>query len=211
MEKQQPTKREKQTARARKAICAATIWCLDRFGYAETSINRITRRAGISRGALTHHFHSKEDLIVETFAFLLQEPADALVRRAAVAETHLQEDGGATDSFATSLIWMWRRLIDTREGNAFLEILIALRTDTALKKRMGAEIYDWNERIEILFKHHFQAFAAGVSTDRYERVMLLARILLRGLLVHKELEGSNFDAESLLTGFADMVSAYWDG
>ena len=45
-------------------IRVAVIECLDAVGYAGTSLHRIQERAGVSRGALTYHFASKEDLLV---------------------------------------------------------------------------------------------------------------------------------------------------
>ena len=63
--------KERQAAAARATLVEATISCLDKFGYAATSINRIQEAAGVSRGALTHHFPNKEDLMVATLDRLL--------------------------------------------------------------------------------------------------------------------------------------------
>ncbi len=55
-------KQEQKRAIARNRICRAVTECLVEHGYADTSINRVVERAGVSKGALQHHFPSKEDL-----------------------------------------------------------------------------------------------------------------------------------------------------
>lgn len=42
-------------------------------GYADTSIEEIARCAGVTRGALYHHFRSKEDLFAAVFETIEQE------------------------------------------------------------------------------------------------------------------------------------------
>lgn len=44
---------------------AAAIDCFARFGYQGTSIERIARHAGVTKGALYYHFRDKEDLLFE--------------------------------------------------------------------------------------------------------------------------------------------------
>src|SRR5262245_8806139 len=45
------------------ALLDATIACLVERGYSRTSTNDIIRVAGVSRGALLHHFASKAELL----------------------------------------------------------------------------------------------------------------------------------------------------
>jgi TetR/AcrR family transcriptional regulator, transcriptional repressor for nem operon len=42
---------------------AAAIDCFARFGYQGTSIDRIARHAGVTKGALYYHFRDKEELL----------------------------------------------------------------------------------------------------------------------------------------------------
>ena len=44
---------------------AAAINCFARFGYQGTSIDRIARHAGVTKGALYYHFRDKEELLFE--------------------------------------------------------------------------------------------------------------------------------------------------
>ena len=45
---------------------ATAIDCFARYGYAGTSIDRIARAAGVTKGALYYHFRDKEQLLAES-------------------------------------------------------------------------------------------------------------------------------------------------
>ena len=62
-EAEQLGKQEAKSLAARDRICRAVADCLTEHGYADTSINRVVELAGVSKGALQHHFRSKEDLM----------------------------------------------------------------------------------------------------------------------------------------------------
>jgi AcrR family transcriptional regulator len=47
---------------------ATAIDCFARYGYAGTSIDRIARDAGVTKGALYYHFRDKEHLLSEVVA-----------------------------------------------------------------------------------------------------------------------------------------------
>jgi AcrR family transcriptional regulator len=50
---------------SRRHLMAAAIDCFARFGYQGTSIDRIARHAGVTKGALYYHFRDKEELLFE--------------------------------------------------------------------------------------------------------------------------------------------------
>ena len=58
-----PAARRTQQQRSdetRAALLDATIICLHEVGYAGTSTTLVSERAGVSRGAQTHHFPTKK-------------------------------------------------------------------------------------------------------------------------------------------------------
>lgn len=61
---------EEKSQAMRTRIIHATIECLDSVGYIKTTTSEIVKRAGVSRGALQHHFRSKDDLIMAAADFL---------------------------------------------------------------------------------------------------------------------------------------------
>ncbi|MFI4993996.1 MAG: TetR/AcrR family transcriptional regulator [Solirubrobacterales bacterium] len=52
------------------AVLDAAIGCLVEYGYAKTTTRRIARRAGVSPGALQHHFASKAALLGELVGYI---------------------------------------------------------------------------------------------------------------------------------------------
>lgn len=48
---------------ARRDLMHVAIDCFAKYGYAATSIDRIARAAGVTKGALYYHFKDKEDLL----------------------------------------------------------------------------------------------------------------------------------------------------
>src|SRR5881296_76060 len=50
---------------SRKQLMAAAIDCFARLGYQGTSIDRIARDAGVTKGAVYYHFRDKEELLFE--------------------------------------------------------------------------------------------------------------------------------------------------
>ncbi len=55
--------RDGDAASARKQLMSVAIDCFARLGYQGTSIDRIAREAGVTKGALYYHFKDKEELL----------------------------------------------------------------------------------------------------------------------------------------------------
>lgn len=58
--------RGKKPEPSRKQLMIAAIDCFARLGYQGTSIDRIARAAGVTKGAIYYHFRDKEELLFET-------------------------------------------------------------------------------------------------------------------------------------------------
>ena len=70
--KRRRTQQERR-ATTRTTLLEATIGCLGEYGYAGTSISSITEKAGVSRGALLHHFPSKNELIAHAILYFYRQ------------------------------------------------------------------------------------------------------------------------------------------
>ncbi|WP_208978680.1 TetR/AcrR family transcriptional regulator [Pseudovibrio denitrificans] len=108
----------------RKALIKSTIDCLDRLGYAETSINRVLEGVDVSRGALMHHFPSKEDLVIGTVDFLLSRILRHYQQESPSSFPFAQITQAEGGTLADALVTYWRNIIDTPEGRAFSEIIM---------------------------------------------------------------------------------------
>ena len=68
----------------RRRVLDATLECLQKDGYARTTVGRIIEVAGVSRGAPLHHFPSKSALIAAAAERLIRRDADGARREAFV-------------------------------------------------------------------------------------------------------------------------------
>lgn len=73
---------QERSAETRMRLIEATIDCLSKFGYSETSTALIARTAGVTRGAYLHHFGSREQLITEALGHMLNTIVGELEQRA---------------------------------------------------------------------------------------------------------------------------------
>lgn len=122
-----PTVRRTQAERSahtRTLLLDATVASLVERGYAGTSTTEVARRAGVSRGAQTHHFPTKSDLVVAAVehVFTTQERA---FRTAFDALPHERR----TLEAAVEILWT---IIDGPAYGAVLELIVAARTDPEL-------------------------------------------------------------------------------
>jgi AcrR family transcriptional regulator len=80
------TKAEQRIATQAKLIEIARE-LFTKLGYAQTPTEEIVQRAGVTRGALYHHFGSKEGLFLAVLATVQQEVAQRIVEEAEQAPT----------------------------------------------------------------------------------------------------------------------------
>jgi TetR/AcrR family acrAB operon transcriptional repressor len=68
-----PAKANGRGERSRRELTAIAIDCFARFGFQGTSIDRIARAAGVTKGAIYYHFRDKHDLLAAAVADRIQE------------------------------------------------------------------------------------------------------------------------------------------
>lgn len=86
------------------AIKAAALALFVEHGFEKTSVDEIVRAAGVTKGAMYHHFRSKQDLLFDIYDRLIALQSDhlaAIVARPAPATSRLR--AAAEDVIITSL------------------------------------------------------------------------------------------------------------
>jgi AcrR family transcriptional regulator len=118
--------RRQQRDRTRRHLLETTVECLVEYGYSGTTTQRIQDRAGLSRGALLHHFRSKAELFAAAVGYL--------------AELQLADIGSAgsrTDPEASrARLAAVRTAMSGPAFQAALELWMAARTDPALREAL---------------------------------------------------------------------------
>lgn len=117
----------------------ATVSCLVEFGFVGASTPVIARRAGVSRGAQTHHFPTRIALVTAAVEHLADRRVNELKR----AATELPD---GADRVPAALDMLWASFGDELY-QAVLELWIASRTDPELReyvavteRRIGRQI-----------------------------------------------------------------------
>src|ERR1700712_3256219 len=82
-----PTQQSLKSAQTRARLIEATIRCLVKYGYAKTTTPLVASEAGLSRGAMLHHFENGPALIKAAVVELHEKRMRAF-RRAADTENH---------------------------------------------------------------------------------------------------------------------------
>ena len=80
-----PNRQEARSATTRAKLLRAGRALFARHGYGAVSAEQIVRRAGVTRGALYHHFDGKLGLFAAVFELVEQELMQEIVDRAAAA------------------------------------------------------------------------------------------------------------------------------
>lgn len=121
-------KQEDRTAATRLQLMEATIASLIDAGYARTTTVEICRRAGVTRGALLHHFESLAELFAATLAHIYSK---LLVNAAA----RRKEPAGGKDL----VDGLWRHF-SRPEYKAVIELWLAARNEPELGAALAPAI-----------------------------------------------------------------------
>lgn len=161
-----PTRSE-QHARTHEALLDATIRCLVEHGYAGTTTQRIQEAAGVSRGALLHHFPSKSELLVAA----IHHTADIRLR-------HLGEvvaDLGNGPEALAQLVHAIRSAMTGPPFQAALELWAASRTDTQLRAALLPAEKRLGSALRAIFQQHAGLADPETARTAFESLMALVR------------------------------------
>jgi AcrR family transcriptional regulator len=162
---------EERSALTRARLIEATLDCLMERGWTRTTTADIADRAGVSRGALTHHFESKEDLVGQSVKHLL---ADATREIGALAES-AREGSLEFDVFLDQL---WE-MFSGRLFHVTLEHVTEARYNIKLKARLVPVVRDFHCALDEIWRTFFGA--SGLSDGEIEVTLNATLCLLRGM------------------------------
>jgi AcrR family transcriptional regulator len=126
-----PSRQEERRERTRKALLDATVDSLSELGFAGTTTLEVQKRAGVSRGALLHHFPSKAELLVGAIHHLIEMRGREIAERA----KQLPETGDRPQRIAGAMDLLWGSFRCSLFSVA-LELRNAARTDPELREAL---------------------------------------------------------------------------
>lgn len=187
------TTRKQQREQTHQRLLDATITCLVEYGYAGTTTQRVQDTAEISRGALLHHFGSKNELFVAA----IQHIAETQLEQIRTAATNVPPGPRSVREAVEAL----RNAMSGPLFLAGLELWMAARTDESMRaalrpaeRRLGAVLRDTLGQVLGTARSR-QAHAA------YESLL----VLLRGLAITSVLRQDTQIAEDILDLWSERV------
>lgn len=182
-----------RSAQMRRRLCEAAIDVLCEVGYEALSTTMIAARAGVSRGAQTHHFATKADMIVGAFEHLLEKWEEA---RAAAFGQDLRDV-----SFEAYLRFVWREIFSQPSYVAALELMLSARVDRALGERLRQVLRSPSGQRDQRW-HQLLRFPDEQKEEQFQYMTLC---LLRGMAVHSSFNRSDAKNEAVLDAWIGLA------
>ncbi|MFD1910916.1 TetR/AcrR family transcriptional regulator [Halodurantibacterium flavum] len=192
--KQRRRTQAERSAEMREKACIATLQALTDVGYERISTKLIADRAEVSRGALTHHFPMRNDLLVAAFEYLVNGWEKNWPFNAEPSLPRL--------SIEELIDALWERLFSTEHYMAAMELMLAARMDSDLGQRLREVQLRWSA-----IRDKIAARILGVATEDEKNHLFLQLnlCLLRGIAVHKSFDTDPSVDLKLLALWKDIV------
>lgn len=173
---------QRKAAQTRLRMLEAAVDCLVEGGYTGLTTAQVAERAGVSRGAMHHHFATRMDLVGAVVEHVFYQRMRLFLDD--YIATMAQRRDALLIDLATEAHW---RSVQTREYAAYLELAVAARTDAELNAAFepAAGRFD-----EVWTAEMIESFPQW--QDQWEMMKLgsdFAIAVHSGLLLHKPVLG----------------------
>ena len=173
----------------RTAILDAAVDCIYQLGYRDTTTENIANQAGVSRGAMLHHFPTRFELIEATVLHLSRKRLNMFVQQ----ETSIQR--GATYSRIEAGIDAFWEQLNTPVFVVFMELKVATRTDKQLEEVLLPALEDFQAA---WYENTRQIFPDLALSEAFERANFLTLYLLEGMAMARIVDGPKVPAKKML-------------
>ena len=180
----QAERREK----TQRKILEAAARVLVEHGYAATSTTRILEEAGVSRGAMLHHFPQKTHLMQAVLRHVLQVREHAF--QAALARR--QDDEDPVDAVMDAF---WEAVGPEEAFAPWLELIVAARTDPELRKIVVQAADDIEQ---VVMKNFQRVFDVAEQPDLVVLLSTVGISILQGLAMRNLVQPSQTRTEGVL-------------
>ncbi|MEO0030859.1 MAG: hypothetical protein RIS94_617 [Pseudomonadota bacterium] len=190
-----PTLQAAKAAQTRARLIEATVRCLVKYGYANTTTPKVAEEAGLSRGAMMHHFENGTALIKAAIAELHDKRLRAF-RRAADRPEHE----------VTDLVETYWRQLQKPAFIAFHELAVAARTDDELAQILKPLQDEFRQKFNAQAEQLFPEW--GDSPVNFSLAMTLSQTILEGMAISLQTGGLDpARVEPMLRHLEGQISA----
>lgn len=175
------TWQQTKSEQTRTLILDAAVVCFYELGYASTTTDNIAKQAGVSRGAMLHHFPTRFDLIKAAVLHINQK------RLARFSEEETKTQQGAEHSRVEEGIDTYWSELNTPAFVVFHELKVAARTDKELEKVLIPALKEFDQAF---YEAVCQIFPDLALSEAFVRGNYLTQYLLEGMAAAKMIDGA---------------------
>ena len=188
-----------RSADTREKLIQAAITCLHRSGYSATTVSTVADEAGVSRGAMTHQFPAKTDLMLAVVATAFEQDA-AFYRNAVV--------GMEPGQFLVDLPELMWSVMSRPGGIAVMEVMLASRSDPDLAEKLRALQSGIDERAHLWSRERL--VAAGLEPHpEADAIHELYVAAVRGLALEATFMDNAEGVHRSLKVLSDIMRRYY--
>lgn len=176
-----------RSQKTRNKVCEATLQALGEVGYEQISTTLIAQKAKISRGALTHQFPTRNDMLVAAFEKLIGEWHDGYPFGLDPDKEQL-----SVDELVDAL---WDNIFADGRYIAAMELMLAARQDNDLGRALRDILVTWiRKRDQITVR----LVGGDVDDAEAEMKVQLHLSVLRGIAMHQSFDSDPQTAKKLI-------------
>lgn len=192
-----------KSAMTRDRILDAAIDCFINLGYTNVTTAKVADFAGVSRGAMLHHFPSKTELIQAAVEYLHDKLLEDYTTRVSQIPATLEgkeRRRGGLDAY-------WEHLT----GDLFVayhELCVAGRTDPELKDILEQSITKFEEHVRVSNSEMFSGWSD--RGDLFLLAMDVTKFMMEGMAVGQLVTNRDERVGRLLDYLSDRLEEIFD-
>jgi AcrR family transcriptional regulator len=165
-----------KSAATRARLVEATIRCVIKHGYSRTTTMKVAEEAGLSRGAMLHHFENGSALMQATIAELHEKRLRAF-RRSAGTKVH----------DVHNLVRVYWKQVSSQTFTAFHELAVAARSDPELARVIIPAQDEFRKR---WYEEAISLFPEWQGNrEKFDLALALSQNVLEGMAINRLTHG----------------------
>lgn len=186
---------ERRSADTHDRLIDATVQAVFEDGYAGATMARIAKRAGVTRGAIQHHFGDRRvDIMAKVAEHILRERQDAYMTlyTAPAGETPIDSRVAMKAAYRDPATWF------------LIEIWIASKSDADLRERVNLTLRNVNDRGDSVIESRL----SSMSEEQFRIVKTFMRSLTRGIAIEYSRKQDQALFDKVVDFAMDAVTGY---
>lgn len=178
MEKSERPSQQERSLRTVEKLRAAALELMAEVGFLNTTTVNISNRAGVSRGALLHHYANKTDLVIDA-------TNDMWLKSVSATTKYCDALSKRQIGVAAFIEGLWEEAFHLTNVSVMIDLMSAARGDEKLARHLDDNaqrffsVYD--KAAAVLFAN------TGMSAEEGRAMMSVATALIRGLRIQEML------------------------